>query len=88
MNTEKKKQLVEWFRTKCKHRNLMSDNKTYYCRLKYEQRCNNTANWYIDFPDCPETCPHHIRQLPIGCESGVKCKYIHSLANEIIDILK
>lgn len=83
LNTKDKARLTEYFRKRCPYRMVYPDKDDYYCSLKYQNRCQNQHTWFVDYPDCPDTCPHHVRRLNINCDTDTKCK---KLDDEIKDL--
>lgn len=86
MDKSKKKKLAEWLANSCPHLNKFNDDESkYYCTIKYNNRCRN-MDFFVDYPDCPETCPHHPKAVTIKCD-GEKCKRIKILLQELLDII-
>ena len=88
MKDPQKPRLIAYFRQRCQYRMQFPDGNGYYCNLKYQSRCKHQDSWFVDFPDCPETCPHHIRRLPIGCNDDTKCKKLELDYKDLRDFLQ
>lgn len=87
MDKAKKQKLTEWVLEQCPHRSEFCDNREkHYCVIKYNNRCKN-MDFFADFPDCPESCPHHPKAVSIKCDGG-QCKRIKILINDLLTILK
>lgn len=83
-----KKNAKEFLRERCFFRNKMIDKEDfYYCNVKYNNRCRNSQTYFVDYPDCPDTCPHHVRNLPIRCDANTKCKHLDNELKEFINVL-
>lgn len=87
MKNTKKSRIIAYFRSRCPHRMKFPDGEDYYCQFKYQSRCKN-PNWFVDYPDCSDTCPHHIRRVPIGCDDNTKCNKLEIEYKKLCEVLK
>ena len=71
----------------CEHRQSMLDHDGYYCQIKYDNRCRNTDTFFVEYPDCPDTCPHHVRNVRIWCDDNEKCRLIDKKTKELLKII-
>lgn len=88
LNTTEKKKLTAYFRERCPYRYAYQGADGYYCKLKYDQRCNHQGTFFIDYPDCPDTCPHHIRTLKIGCDEHTPCGKLDAEIKDLKEFLE
>lgn len=86
---KKKTRLIEYLRNRCEYRRkMLGSSEFYYCIKKYEQKCHNSDTFFVEYPDCPDTCPHHVKNVNIECNCNTKCKKIEEEKNNLLKVIE